>query len=137
MLEASPILITFAREHIRQDGAFSLIQNGSRMVIGFQEIRSPRTEMFGKKLVFKNAMIFLNCRTFQSLRCSCASCDFFFPQMDPVGHISAISFGPWSLQLMQYIVRPAFHGTLRSRLLCEIKQTKDLEQGIQPCVCPW
>ena len=37
------------------------------MVIGFQEIRSPQTEMFGKKLVFKNAMIFYNCRTFQSL----------------------------------------------------------------------
>ena len=49
------------------------------MVIGFQEIRSPGTEMFGKKLVFKNAMIFLNCRTFQSLDVHVHLVIFFSP----------------------------------------------------------
>lgn len=68
--------------------------------------------MFGKQIVKKKCNGFLNCRTSQSLSDACVHLVIAFsPEKDPVGYISANSFGPQNLQFMEYIVRSAFWGS--------------------------
>ena len=68
--------------------------------------------MFGKQIVKKKKCNgFLNYRTSQSLSDAHVHLVIAFPpEKDPVGYISANSFGPQDLQFMEYIVRPAFWG---------------------------